>query len=349
MNDQGRNWCFTYNLPEGADLPTETGAIQAQLTHNRTVLYAVYQIERAPTTGQLHLQGFIHFSRNKRGSAVKRLIADTAHLEAAKGTAAQNKDYCTKDETRLEGTEPWEYGDCPGKPGARQDILRVRNAIQEGSSNVMLWEDHFEVMARNYRAIAEYRRVLVESIDRPDHPAVKIYYGQTGTGKTRRAYYEAKQVGTPFFVCLPSCDKATAWFDGWNGVDPIIIDDFDSEYEIGFFKRLLDRYPISVPVKGGFVPCRVKHMWITSNTDPGDWYAGAPLKHYAAVQRRVNQAYREHITHWEPPSLPAAECLPVSSDISCASTEVLFENLMETGRLLTEMTEHPADADDIDE
>lgn len=300
MNAQGRNWCFTYNLAAGEVLNEYTAALQETIQTLTRVGYAVYQVEQAPTTGQVHVQGFIHFLSNQRGSAVKRIVGNSAHVEKANGTAAQNRDYCTKDDTRLGGTEPWEYGDCPATAGSRQDLVRIRNQIQEGATNSMLWENNFELMARNYRAVAEYRRVLVEAIDREDAPAVTIYWGDTGTGKTRRAYHEARAHGTPFFVSLPTHDKAPAWFDGWNGVDPIIIDDFDCEYEIGAFKRLIDRYPISVPVKGGFIPCRVKYIWITSNTDPADWYAVAPVRHYQAVQRRVADARVERIFHWEP-------------------------------------------------
>lgn len=56
----------------------------------------VWGKELAPATGTHHLQGYVEFSRSVRFVHVKRVLP-TAHWLAARGTAADNFKYCTKD------------------------------------------------------------------------------------------------------------------------------------------------------------------------------------------------------------------------------------------------------------
>ena len=59
--------------------------------------YMVCQRELAPTTGQTHWQGYLRCATRKRMTTIKRLLnRENAHLEIAKGTEQQCKDYCTK-------------------------------------------------------------------------------------------------------------------------------------------------------------------------------------------------------------------------------------------------------------
>lgn len=79
------------------------------------------------------------------------------------------------------------------------------------------------------------------------------------------------------------------WFDGYEGQDDVLMDDYQcSMLDREFFLRLLDRYPMQVPVKGGFVEWRPKRIIITSNHNPIDWYASEQNICDAAVQRRFD-------------------------------------------------------------
>lgn len=83
-----RNWVFTKQAtPEETAAWTEllNGAAIFQdpfKWHNDSrVKYTVYQIERAPTTGQLHVQGLLCFKNSVRLTGAKELIGDNPHLE----------------------------------------------------------------------------------------------------------------------------------------------------------------------------------------------------------------------------------------------------------------------------
>lgn len=68
--------------------------------NQRRIVYLVGQLERSPTTGKRHVQAYVVFKCPQSLSAVKRLLP-TAHLEMARGSPIQNKEYCSKQETRI--------------------------------------------------------------------------------------------------------------------------------------------------------------------------------------------------------------------------------------------------------
>ena len=84
--------------------------------------YLVYQLERAPTTGILHYQGYVEFKRStKMGGVKKALGSDTVHLEPRQGTRDQARGYCMKEESRIDG--PYEFGQyVESEQGKRSDL-----------------------------------------------------------------------------------------------------------------------------------------------------------------------------------------------------------------------------------
>ena len=106
---QGRNWVFTLNNPTA-----EQKQAIADLCNGDTVTYAVVGRE-VGASGTPHLQGYIRFNTNQRFRAVRNRIRG-AHVERARGTAQQNREYCTKD------GDFDEYGELPPGPGRRTDL-----------------------------------------------------------------------------------------------------------------------------------------------------------------------------------------------------------------------------------
>ncbi len=92
-------------------------------------------------------------------------------------------------------------------------------------------------------------------------------YGPTGSGKSRRAHRESEALCPGSVLWLP--DQSLRWFDGYNGHKGLVLDDFTGDAELPFLLRLLDRYPLKVPIKGGFMEFVGRIVWITSNFSPG--------------------------------------------------------------------------------
>lgn len=108
---------------------------------------------------------------------------------------------------------------------------------------------------------------------------VRVYYGSTGTGKTRRAIEEDKVEWT---------HGGDRWFDGYDQQERVLFDDFDGvKSGITYRKllQLLDRYPLQVPIKGGFVEWCPRVIVITTNIPPDRWY---PDEDYSPLQRRID-------------------------------------------------------------
>lgn len=116
---------------------------------------------------------------------------------------------------------------------------------------------------------------------------VYVFWGPTGTGKSRRAWNEA---GVDAYPKIPS----TKFWDGYRGQEKVVIDEFTGEIGITHMLRWLDRYPVTIENKGGGCPLNASKIWITSNINPLEWYQNVPRSQVDALIRRMNI---EHIYH----------------------------------------------------
>jgi len=146
------------------------------------VAYSIYQVESGHG-GTTHLQGFIHLIRRERVSYVKRIFP-RAHIEITRGTISDNIQYCSKEETRVRG--PYEYGRRPvSEIGARNDILAFREAIKEGKTDAELLDDFPHMIIKYQKFIYFVRSATLQP--RNTKPCTYVYWGTSGTGKTRTA------------------------------------------------------------------------------------------------------------------------------------------------------------------
>lgn len=99
--------------------------------------YVVFQKERCPSSGREHYQGYLFLEGHNgiaRNTLLRRLpCLAGAHLEPARGTPKDNRDYCTKEESRIEG--PWEFGDlpCVGRPKEKHTLEDAVAILKECS------------------------------------------------------------------------------------------------------------------------------------------------------------------------------------------------------------------------
>ena len=75
--------------------------------------------------GTPHYQGYVYFKTLKAFKQIKECIP-RAHIEAAKGNALQNREYCTKQ------GDFEEFGECP-KQGKRNDLEVAYQVVKETS------------------------------------------------------------------------------------------------------------------------------------------------------------------------------------------------------------------------
>lgn len=111
---------------------------------------------------------------------------------------------------------------------------------------------------------------------------VFVFYGSTGSGKTRAVF---DQFPNAWFAPDAGCK----WFDGYCGDANVLIDDFDGHsVPITYMLKLTDRYPMQVPVKGGFTQWVPRRLFLTSNVPFEEWYRDACEEHREALRRRID-------------------------------------------------------------
>ncbi len=281
LDRKSKFWTFTINNYTDEDYTQVCG-----LQEDSDYSYIVCGKEIGDDRQTPHLQGYLELSSRKRGAWLKRRLGSEGtnpHLEARKGSAIQASDYCKK-----EGTY-FEYGTLspPSAQGTRNDLEDIKNAIDEGASPADICESHFSQWVYHRRAFEEYRAMSAEA--RTWVPEVHVLWGATGTGKTRYVYDKEKE-----HLWIAS-DNQLNWFNGYHGQDAVLFDDFVGckNNKFGFLLRLLDRYPMKVPTKGGFVNWKPRRIYITSNIEPRSWFFGVTQEQQDALRRRMT-----NVTHF---------------------------------------------------
>lgn len=240
---EGKYWCFTdFNLHKNYD--------------KLDYAYCVYGVETCPETGKQHHQGYVEFSTNRKLNRLKK-FDDQIHWEKRHGTQAHAIDYSKKDG---DWTEFGTAKEC--RQGSRKDIAEVREIVKNGGG----MKDVLEV-ATSMQSI-RMAEVYLKHIEkkRDWKPEVYWYWGETGSGKTRRAVSEA---GDDYYIS----SRNLKWWEGYDAHDKVIIDDFRRDFcTFHELLRILDRYPFRVEVKGSSRQLLAKKIWITSCYHPGDVY-----------------------------------------------------------------------------
>lgn len=286
---QQRRWCFTNHDVEHR---IEWHAIRDHAQ------YLVVQDETCPTTGKVHQQGYLELTRPWRLNRLKKVVHPTCHFEPARGTPEENKKYCSKSETSVEGTFA-EHGE-PGQQGKRNDLVALKKDLDAGKSIREIADIHFETYVKYHAGIDKAMTLLQKPRD--FKPQVTVIVGPPGSGKSK--YIRDKHNAED--VCTITAMKGTPWFLGYENQKVIVIDEFYGQWDWDFLLQVLDRYPMQVQVKGGNRQFNSPHIYITSNLAIDNWYGA---RDYTALLRRLTEYYQvrgDHYVDSLPQLLPQA-------------------------------------------
>lgn len=269
---RSRQWCFTWNNYSEADL-AQLGGI---LERDPLVTYLVYQ-EEVGESGTSHLQGFVQFGNGvTMRSAKNKLGSRTVHLEKLRGTPAQARAYCMKDDTRKPGTQPVELGVAKGMRG--QGALDLALA---GAGLKDICDADPSSFLRYHSGYQKIQRLSVKP--RNFAPKVVICYGESGTGKS--SYIMRNGVGPdePYQAKWPG-RSGKWWWDNYEGQETVCLDEFRHQIKYSNMLTLIDRHQWKEETKGGHVQIVAKKIFITTNIHPKNWYPGVQDK--SALKRR---------------------------------------------------------------
>lgn len=229
------------------------------------VSYFITQLERCPDTGRIHWQGYLELKIKSRYSKVQQIIEDPgANCRQRKGTAAKNKQYCSKDDSAVQPIVRFEYGnigDAKGAGGAfnaivrdacqaptLNDAYRIINNAEPGTlaknfTNVRnyLTFEYREPDAEPYVFKPKFQWILPQAItdwvameftkkwDEFERPRFLLLTGDTEVGKTSWA----RSLGQHMFW------RGCVSFSEWDkNAKYIVIDDIDWKF-IPYKKQLL--------------------------------------------------------------------------------------------------------------
>lgn len=286
---RSRNAEFTWFLPEEWKTVEELTELYEFLLDDDRITYFVYQREKCPTTGRLHMQGYMEFSTTMTLKACKD-IHPTAHWTPVSDLARTRRaEYCKKERTRdvdrmLNGVEvpagPWSWGK-PKAQGSRSDIAEIAEMVQSGLSIQQIASELPAAYIRYHRGIKELRAALIGEAPARRPLELIIIWGAASTGKSTLA----REIDNNLYTVA---SRDGRWFDGYNGHRTILIEDFRCEWSLGHLTTCCDVFPLSVPTKGGFVNARWERVIITSNTHPKKWYQAEESEYRKAFFSRIN-------------------------------------------------------------
>jgi len=272
--------------------------------------------------GTPHLQMACIFTSSVRFSTLRNLFP-RAHIESMKGKPEHSLAYCSK-----EDLTPWIHGELP-EQGKRTDLDDVAEMISAGSTLREVALAHPKVVLKYARGLTVLRSLLASPRDPANPPLVYWFYGTTGTNKTRTAFEWGTATYGDAQVTISS-DPTLCWFDGYDGQECVIIDDFRAKgIRFNFLLRLLDRYPLTVPIKGAFVNWAPKCIIITTPSDIITTFEGRNTHRPEDIQQLTRRVTSSH-------SFPLAQPFGATLELlSTTTTSTTTTSLPTTAILAT--------------
>lgn len=220
--------------------------------------------------GTYHTHVFVYRVNQMRFDMIKKLFP-VAHIEAAKGTIQENRDYIRKEgkyadsvkaETNIKETFE-ESGEAPEeRQGSRTDLQQLYGMIKDGMSTYEILETDPAYMTRldlidrtrqiiRYKEFAERYREEIQVVYR---------YGKSGTGKSRSI---TQKYGIPNVYRVTDNKHP---FDSYEGQDVIVFEEFySSNWRLSDMLNLLDIYPLKLPCRYNNKQACYTKVFINSN------------------------------------------------------------------------------------
>lgn len=258
-NPQSKSFCFTLN-----NYTDEEYSGILQFLRDSSEYFIVGK--EIGNSGTPHLQGYCKFIRRYLLTALRHKLSPRIHLEVARGTASDNRVYCSKAGDYEEG------GTCPDsgtKPKERKNrdqlALEWRTAMESGRSGLAEFADNNPgVYAWSRFTLLRNSLGDARAVPRPNI-RVRWIWGKPGVGKSRFAHEEMPDA----YIKEPR----TKWWNGYMMEKQVIIDDFGhGGIDINHLLRWFDRYKCYVEIKGDMCPLIADDFIVTSNFHPSMLY-----------------------------------------------------------------------------
>ena len=218
------------------------------------------------------------------------------HVEGAKGTHRENRDYIRKEGKWLEDAKHEtnhpetfeEWGELPPDKGKSEtQAERIMQLVKDGKTNAEILTELPTAYNRlNY--IEQARQTLLEARYRDTWRELHTVYiwGETGAGKTR-SIMEQHGYSKVYRVT----DYAHP-FDNYKGQEVILFEEFRSSLPLSAMLNYLDGYPVELPCRyANKVACYTK-VYLVSNIPLHEQYRNIQKdepESWNAFNRRIHE------------------------------------------------------------
>ncbi len=212
------------------------------------------------------------------------------HIEIARDYG-RSCGYCKKTNTRQPGVAFIEYGTGQPGRGTRTDIGDLHRAIIGGARLRELADQYASFVIRYPRGFDKLREIYQPRRDGSHDVDVIVLYGPAGSGKSHYVFNKY-----PEAYWLSAQSSGVQWWDGYDGHSVVVIDEFEGDMPFKILKRILDKFPYRVQIKGSMPHLQTYKYIIMSNSHPENWYKwlhddGTERLHKPALQRRITQLF----------------------------------------------------------
>lgn len=269
-------WCFTHNNAEAGWRPH---------WDEETMNYLVWEVETAPSTGRKHVQGYVRM-KQRRTLAMMKIFLDSSelHLEVAKGSEKQNREYCLKDSESIL-TEWQEHGtydeSISAHQGKRSDLDEAVTDIKSGKSLKDIAESHPKQWVKYHSGLRSLHQIISSSPPIRRTVTVTALWGTSGVGKSHRvrtAYPEA-------YIVLPGRDP----FNSYSSQETIVFEEFDyKEWPIRRMNILLDVWSTELDSRYNNKKPWWNKVFLIANSSPTTWYLEETPEILQAFHRRIS-------------------------------------------------------------
>ena len=197
---------------------------------------------------------------------------------ARKGTPAQCRRYCSKEETRMIGTSFVEQGFMqPRTRGVNAYAVYTVAQKALGRSDQSLLQD---TLCADYMA---RKNVQTEGQTYSGQRLCYVVTGATGIGKSEMIRQVSQCIAKHKGWSVYNKDDS-AWWQNYKGQEIAVFNEFDMNYPFTCFKQLVDGDALPLYSKGGSAESNLRIILICSNYHPYQFYVNEP-KRAAALRR----------------------------------------------------------------
>lgn len=293
-NMASRKYQLTINNPREHGLDHET--VRSNLEALSGCLYWC-MCDEIGEQGTYHTHLYVAFQNAKEFTSIQRRFYG-AHIEIARGTHQENRDYIRKEgkwaedakhETNLPDTFK-ESGELPEEPQKRQkDSEAILDMLANGATNAEILRAFPTSMSR-LQHIDAARQTLLEEEYRRTFRDLQVCYiwGKTGVGKTRGVM---EQYGYENVYRVTNYQHP---FDSYAGQDVILFDEFRSSLPISDMLKYLDGYPVMLPCRYADKVACFNKVYLVSNIPMEAQYPNVQVEEpetWQAFRRRFQEVY----------------------------------------------------------